>query len=232
LRRDMDTVKTYDWAASAIDIAEPVVPWRTFRWVYGQRHYSGSYWSATTVGHVIYESRLELARVIYADFDQTVNHIVAQPFQLQARVRDKVRRHVPDYLLLTESGPVVVDVKPAHRLSSELVALTFAWTRRLVEGRGWRYEIWSEPSPVEYANVKFLAGFRDKRRFNEDVVDALSVGGMSCQTFGQVCANETRWAPAIVRAHLLHVLWSGRFVTELSVPLSTKSLLKRRIGNV
>ena len=22
-------------------------PWRTFRWYFGQRHYSGTYWSAT-----------------------------------------------------------------------------------------------------------------------------------------------------------------------------------------
>jgi hypothetical protein len=35
-------------------------PWRTFRWVRGQKHYSGTYWSATEAGHVIYESRLEL----------------------------------------------------------------------------------------------------------------------------------------------------------------------------
>ena len=36
-------------------------PWRTFRWYFGQRHYSGTYWSATQGDHVIYESRLELA---------------------------------------------------------------------------------------------------------------------------------------------------------------------------
>jgi len=54
-----------------------VLPWRTFRWYYGQRHYSGSYWSSTMSAHVIYESRLELARLLVADFDQSVNHIVA-----------------------------------------------------------------------------------------------------------------------------------------------------------
>jgi hypothetical protein len=36
-------------------------PWRVFRWRQGQAHYSGWYWSATTGGHVVYESRLELA---------------------------------------------------------------------------------------------------------------------------------------------------------------------------
>ena len=36
-------------------------PWRVFRWRQGQAHYSGWYWSATTGGHVVYESRLELS---------------------------------------------------------------------------------------------------------------------------------------------------------------------------
>ena len=34
--------------------------------------------------HVIYESRLELARLLVADFDQSVNCIVAPPFMLRA----------------------------------------------------------------------------------------------------------------------------------------------------
>jgi hypothetical protein len=36
---------------------------------------SGVYWSATTGGHVIYESRLELARLLLADFDSVVTAI-------------------------------------------------------------------------------------------------------------------------------------------------------------
>lgn len=61
-------------------------PWRTFRWFTEQRHYSGTYWCATDQGHVIYESRLELARLLFADFDRRVKHIVAQPFLLRTKV--------------------------------------------------------------------------------------------------------------------------------------------------
>jgi hypothetical protein len=64
---------------------------------------------------VIYESRLELARLLFADFDPSVRHIVAQPFLLRAEVDGDLRRHIPDYLLFTDAGPVVVDVKPRHR---------------------------------------------------------------------------------------------------------------------
>ena len=67
-----------------------VLPWRTFRWYYGQQHYSGSYWASTMSAHVIYESRLELARLLMADFDTSVNHIVAQPFLMRRQSTDSV----------------------------------------------------------------------------------------------------------------------------------------------
>jgi hypothetical protein len=39
-------------AVSVGDVSPTVVfqaaPWRTFRWYFGQRHYSGQYWSATS----------------------------------------------------------------------------------------------------------------------------------------------------------------------------------------
>lgn len=50
------------------------------------KHYSGTFWAATNRGHVIYESRLELARLLFADFDRSGQRIVAQPFLLKAHV--------------------------------------------------------------------------------------------------------------------------------------------------
>lgn len=58
------------------------VPWRAARNVRGQAHYPGYSWSATISGHMIYESRLELARLLLADLDRDVVAIAAQPFLL------------------------------------------------------------------------------------------------------------------------------------------------------
>ncbi|MGY1947655.1 hypothetical protein [Nocardia asiatica] len=60
----------WDWAT--VEILAEAAPWRTFRWCAGQKHYSGTYWAATVQGHVIYESRLELARLLFADFASDV----------------------------------------------------------------------------------------------------------------------------------------------------------------
>jgi hypothetical protein len=54
-----------EWSAAGIDERANAVTWRTFRWHRGQKYYSGTYWSSTVGRHVIYESRLELARLLF-----------------------------------------------------------------------------------------------------------------------------------------------------------------------
>jgi len=108
-------IENREWSGASIDQLAAAAPWRTFRWYRGQRHYSGTYWSATMRDHVIYESRPELARLLFADFDPSVRRVVAQPFLLKTEVDGAVRKHIPDYLLVTDEVPVVVDVKPLHR---------------------------------------------------------------------------------------------------------------------
>lgn len=81
LRRSNGSVaEDRTWASTQLGELSTAVPWRTFRWRAGQKHYSGAYWSGTTRDHVIYESRLELARLLFADFDPAVHRILAQPF--------------------------------------------------------------------------------------------------------------------------------------------------------
>jgi hypothetical protein len=122
--------------------------------------------------HVVYESRLELARLVLADFDPTVEVIVAQPFLLESQVEGKVRRHVPDFLLLGVGRVVVVNVKPADRLAKPEVRATLGWAHRLLEERGWSTEVWSGTDPVVLGNVRFLAGFRRAVLFDPDLLAA------------------------------------------------------------
>lgn len=137
------------------------LPVREFRWYKGRTFYSGWFWSATTGGLVAYESLLELARVLLADFDADVCGLVAQPFQMREESGRVVRRHVPDLLLSHRDGRVtVVDVKPAHRLADPTVRAVFGWTAELMELRGWDFEVWSGADPLVLANVRFLAGYR------------------------------------------------------------------------
>jgi hypothetical protein len=83
---DGSSVDGLEWSRISARQLTSAAPWRTFRSYKEQRHFPGSYWSATMSDHVIYESRLELARLLYADFDPSVRSISAQPFLLETRI--------------------------------------------------------------------------------------------------------------------------------------------------
>ncbi|MFF2820497.1 TnsA-like heteromeric transposase endonuclease subunit [Kitasatospora cineracea] len=205
------------------------IPWRRVRSVHGQAHYSGSYACATTGEHVLYESRLELARLLLADFDPAVRGIFAQPCRLAARVGDRVRRHVPDFLLVMRSGTVrVVNVKPAERLADPEIARALAWPGELVEGHGWEYEIWSGADRVMLENVRFLAAYRRPgvvpeaavERAWQEIADGDQLAIAERRLAGERPVHEAR--PAVMA-----LLWSGRLTTDLSCPLSGESVLRR-----
>jgi hypothetical protein len=202
-------------------------PWRVFRWRHGQAHYSGWYWSATTGVHVVYESRLELARLLLADFDSQVTAIAAQPFLVTAPSEGGIRRHVPDFLFIGRDGNAcVVNVKPAEQLAVPKVADALAWAGEVFAGRGWRHEVWSGTEPVLLANVRFLAGYRYEDRVDADLAAAISRHAPAAANVGEL---EQRWPgrEGDARAAVLHLVWRGTLRADLSVPLSAATRLER-----
>ncbi|MCH1882863.1 TnsA-like heteromeric transposase endonuclease subunit [Agrococcus sp. ARC_14] len=114
-----------------------------------QRHYSGLYWSFKNRDHVVYESRLELARLLVADIDPATQRIAAQPMQLLGADGSRMRRHVPDFLIVrADDCPLVVDLEPARFAVKPEVAYVLRWTAKLCSARGLDYQVWSGADPV------------------------------------------------------------------------------------
>jgi len=206
------------------------VPWRRWRSYHGQPHLSGSYWAATVGAHVVYESRLELARLLLADFDPQVRSMWAQPCLLTGVADGVERRHVPDFLFASSEGAVtVVNVKPAQRLQDPKVAAALAWPGEVFRAHGWGYEIWSGGDPVMVENVRFLAGYRRRGVVDEAllervwsrVVDGDAIGVLERRAAG----DSPGWT---VRPAVLALLWRHRLVTDLQRPLSAASIVWRR----
>lgn len=216
------------WDLATSDLLSSAAPWRIFRWHYGQQHFSGTYWSSTNHGHVVYESRLELSRLLFADFDGSVRRILAQPFLMTAEVDGDIRRHVPDYLLLSSAGPIVVDVKPRSLLAKPKVAFTLAWTRQAVERRGWSYEVWSEPPEPELSNLRYLAGYRRDCLFDRGLLDQLRARDLDGVPLVEACECLPDWPNPIVRSAILHLLWTQHFAFDLTSPLHSSLTLDRR----
>jgi hypothetical protein len=127
-RTESGVAEDKPWTVVDSAVLSSTVPWRKFRWYKGQRHYSGVYWSATMRDHVVYESRLELSRLIFADFDQAVERILALPFLLSRASR----RHRPG----STGQPGGNDrFHPREPPRSRTVRLTRPSSRRLVTTR-------------------------------------------------------------------------------------------------
>ncbi|MEV4033748.1 TnsA-like heteromeric transposase endonuclease subunit [Streptomyces umbrinus] len=197
------------------------LPVRDFRWYKGRRHYSGWYYAATVRRLVAYESLLELARILLADFDHDVVEIASQPFHLTGRDGDRLRQHVPDLLLAHTDGLVtVVDVKAPSRMKDPKVTAQFAWTQRVCARRGWAYETWSGGDPAVVENVRFLAGFRRPELLEMDQVPTGLAAARGQSSVGGVEAVLANRLPAeVVRPLVLHLIWSGALVADLRRPL-------------
>lgn len=203
-------------------------PVRVFRWHRGQRHFPGWYWSATDRRHVIYESRLELARLVLADFDPTVAAIRSQPMWLSYRATDgRRRRHVPDFALFHTDGRIrVVNVKPADRLAVEAVSGALEEVNEVLAGHGYETEIWSGDHPVVLQNVTYLAGYRNPQLFIPDQLDRVHGAVTRGMALADVETAMRRQGVGNPRPLLMHLLWTHRLHADLSQPLQPTSTLE------
>ncbi|MEN8653815.1 TnsA-like heteromeric transposase endonuclease subunit [Streptomyces sp. 21So2-11] len=204
------------------------LPVREFRWYKGRRHYSGWYHSATGDRLVAYESRLELARILLADFARDVVGIAAQPFQVVGDDGGRRRRHVPDLLLVHADGLVtVVDVKAPHRIEDSKVVAQFTWMRGLCSLRGWAFEAWTGTNPAVMENVRFLAGYRRRQVIESRLLpEVLEAARVQATIGGIERALSHRHLVDVVRPALLHLMWSGALSADLSEPLSARTSVR------
>jgi hypothetical protein len=172
-------------------------------------------------------SRLELARIMLADFDPAVVGIAAQPVQLCAPDGGRLRRHVPDLLLVDRDGGVtVVDVKAPHKRDDAATRESMAWTREVVGLRGWGFEEWYEAPRQLLANVTFLAGYRRAGVVDACLIDPVREAVGTGSTIVDVERSLSAWNFRVVRPVVLHLVWRGELVTDLTRPLDGLSPLR------
>ena len=209
----------------AVDDVVASVPWRTFRWYGGQQHYSGTYWAATESDHVIYESRLELARLLFVDFDVGVQRSRAAVFAELLR-----RRHgTPTY-----SGLPAADKRWTGDRGCETSSAVG------VEDGGVHVRV--DQVGVDRAGmaVRGVERAASDRAGECAVPRRLSAGVVvrsGCARRGEKCsAGGVRISEALsavaaypepsVRAALFHLLWRQEFRVDMTQRLTAASVLR------
>jgi hypothetical protein len=203
---------------------ELFLPVREFRWVRGQGHLPGLWWSVTTGSHVGYESWLERDHVMLLDFDPQVAAIAAQPFWLCWRDdAGRSRRHAPDlFARMADGSAVVIDVRPDDRIEPR-DAEAFAATRGACEMAGWGFRRVGVPDPVQVANVAWLARYRHQRCSSPDLARLLlkAFADPAPLMAGAAAAGD----PLAVLPALFHLMWRHVLVADLAIRLTAETLV-------
>lgn len=132
---------------------------------------------------------------------------------------------MPDFFLRLDDGScLVVDVKPAGLLDDPKVAEVLSWTGRLCAGKGWGYEVWSGADPILLRNIRFLGAGRRPGLVDEDVlvkVAGVARPGMTVGEAEEAAEVDRRDG----RSAVLRLLWTGAWTTDLSQPLTARSVI-------
>ncbi|MFF3290895.1 TnsA-like heteromeric transposase endonuclease subunit [Streptomyces sp. NPDC003023] len=199
-------------------------PVRRFTWRTDQFHRPGLEYLMATDRHHGFESHEEERLLLVADFAAGLVEALCQPFRLRFLSGGKAIHHTPDFLLVTESGLLLIDVRPADRIKPE-DALKFAATAEAALSAGWQYGVVAGWHQHVWTNVDALSA---ERRPTPDVLgvqDQLrEIAAQGPLPFGEL-ADHCR-IPAIARAHAIHLLWHRHLGADLSGPFGDASLIR------
>ncbi|MFJ3498873.1 TnsA-like heteromeric transposase endonuclease subunit [Streptomyces sp. NPDC086091] len=201
------------------------VPVRRFSWRTDQWHRPGLGYLVSTERHHGFESFEEELLLLAADFSCSLMEALAQPFRLRFRSVNGSVEHIPDYLLLTDGTPWLIDVRPTKRIEPE-DEVKFAAAAEVALVAGWNYAVvagWRDH--VVGLIDTFSAGRRrltDPLQLQEQLLRAAEDGPQPFGTLVARCSLE-----AVARAHAMHLLWHRRLGLQITGPLTDASTIRR-----
>jgi hypothetical protein len=168
-----------------------------------------------------FESIAERNVLLVLDFAGQVLEVLAQPLRLRFFASGRLMVHVPDFLVTTCSGEVLIDVRPEALVGDE-DRVRFAAVAEAALVCGWRYVVVVGWRRQVLTVVDDLSAQRrpltDPFGLQGALVRAVSGGP---RAFGELV--EATGLPAVARAHARHLLWHRRLGVDLSVPLRDSS---------
>jgi hypothetical protein len=214
------------WPVRDLGLSPPVgaVPVRRFTWRTGQRHRPGLQFMVSTGRHHGFESLAEQRLLLAVDFAGAVQFVLGQPFRLRFSVAGQVRHHVPDLLTVSRAGVWLFDVRPAGRVGPKDLD-GFRAAARVAAEASWGYAVVTGWQPQVITTLEAVSAhrrsLRDPLRLQEELLSAAASGPVR---FGDLVAATA--APAVARAHAVHLIWHRLLSIDLGSPLADQSLVE------
>lgn len=218
----LDGVRQHCGVSELGEVAlEETSPMRTFPDYPHKRNYSGSFYSAVTGGHVVFESLFERSVLMVLEYDSDVVAVAAQPVGIRWPGVNR-RPRVPDFFLRYRSGEgVLVDARPAE-LIDDRARRSFDATAQVCAEAGLGYRVVSDLPVALRRNLMFLANFRDDV-FAEGDRDPLTGWEGTLAQLAAVLHGEDR-ASGFGAAY--RMLWAGQARTDLRQVLTGSSVVR------
>ncbi|MEV6637899.1 TnsA-like heteromeric transposase endonuclease subunit [Actinoplanes sp. NPDC051470] len=198
-----------------------VEPLRRFAWRTGQRHRPGLQYLVSIGRHHGFESMAEQRLLLALDFVPGLLDVYSQPLLLRYGTRAGWRRHVPDFLTVTNGGTTLIDVRPGARITGE-DREAFAATAEAALAVGWCYLVVPGWRAQVMTTIDALSAQRRQLHDPLGVIAVLLAAvGQRGSTVGQLVAGCTM--PALGRAFVVHLLWHRRLGVDLALPLTDRS---------
>jgi hypothetical protein len=193
-----------------------------------QRHMPGRWFSTTSGRFLEYESLLERDWMLLMDFDREVEWICEQPLRLRYVKDGNLASHVPDLLVWRHGVPELCDVKSAERVDDPVFRAQVDATGRACAEAGIGYRVLSEPDRQLLANVRWLAGFRERPPDPDGERPRMLVmaAAGSC-TIAELLSGARE--PMLARPVLMNVLWAGDALVDMSASIDEDSVVWARL---
>jgi hypothetical protein len=194
----------------------------------GQRHMPGR-WFSTTAGRFLeYESLLERDWMLLMDFDREVEWICEQPLRLRYVKDGRPASHVPDLLAWRQGVPELCDVKSEERVDDPTFRAQVEATGLACAEAGIGYRVLSEPDRQLLANVRWLAGFRERPPDPDgERARMLAMTAAGSRTIAELLSGARE--PMLARPALMNLLWAGDALVDVSAPIDEDSLVCARL---
>lgn len=203
--RQLASVGLGDCAAVAFELSRPAWKIPAYR---GQRNMPGWWWSATTGGHVVYQSWLERHHLMEFDRLPQVVGISGQPFALSWTDELRRHQHIPGlFIRFADGSAVVVDCRPIAGADEKFHSVA-AVTRAICDKIGWEYR---------------LAGYRRSCAGGEQTVRSLRE--IASEPVPLLQGAEAVGDPVVVLPTVFHLLWTGVLHCDLDLTLTDHTMM-------
>jgi hypothetical protein len=186
-------------------------------------------WFSTTAGRFLeYESLLERDWMLLMDFDREVEWICEQPMRLRYIKNGRPASHVPDLLVCRRGAPELCDVKSEECVGDPTFRAQVEATGLACAEAGIGYRVLSEPDRQLLANVRWLAGFRERPPDPDgERARMLAITAAGSCTIAELLSGARE--PMLARPLLMNALWTGDALVDVSAPIDEDSLVCARL---